>query len=79
MPHLREEADADRIENYLSMTDHRTDLNQYELLCGSCGRSVFVDKDTSAHFRRAMEHDLDNLFLCDHCQTEMDELAYAAH
>ena len=79
MPQLREEADADRIENYVSMTDYRTDLNQYEVLCGSCGRTVFVDKETSEHFSRAMEHDLDNPLLCDDCQHDHDEMAYAAH
>jgi hypothetical protein len=79
MPHLREEADADRTENYVSITDYRTDLNQYEVLCGSCGRTVFVDKEMGDQIGRAMEHDLDNQFLCDECEREQDEMAYAAH
>ena len=79
MPHLREEADADRIENYVAMTDHKTEQNLYELFCASCGRVMYVDGETKEQFNRAMQHDLDNQFVCDKCQQEQDEMAYATH
>ena len=79
MPHLREEADADRTENYVAMTDTKTDQNRYELFCGSCGKMMYVDKETHEQFIRATEHDLDNQFLCNDCEREQDEIAYAAH
>lgn len=79
MPKLREEADADRVENIVEITDFKTDQNKYELFCGSCGKAFYVDKETSESFNRAMEHDLDNQFLCSDCEREQDEMAYAAH
>ena len=79
MPHLREEADGDRAENYVVMTDHKTEQNLYELFCASCGRTMYVDSETREQFARAIEHDLDNQFICDQCQREQDEMAYAAH
>jgi hypothetical protein len=79
MPHLREEADADRIENYVTVTDTRTGQNQYEMFCGSCGKIMFVDKETNERFKRAIEHDLDNQLICEACEREQDEASYAAH
>ena len=79
MPHLREEADADYMENCGSMTDYRTQLNKHEVLCGSCGRTVFVDDEINEQFHRAIEHGQDNQLVCDQCREESDDLAYTVH
>ena len=79
MPQLREEADVDRKENYVEVTDFKTPQNRFELFCASCGKQQYVDKETSERFCRALEHDLDNQFLCNDCEREQDEMAYAAH
>ena len=79
MPQLREEADADRTENYVEMTDFKTEQNRFELFCASCGKQMYVDKETSDRFTRALEQDLDNWFLCLDCEREQDDMAYAAH
>lgn len=73
----REEFDADRIENYVTITDYKTELNQFEIFCGTCGEMFFADKDQAAKCARAAEQGLDNPFLCDDCQREYEELAYA--
>ena len=78
MPQLREEADADRVENYVAITDFKTEQNVNELYCATCGKLFYVDQQTRDKFSRAMEHDLDNQFICDRCRAEDEEMAYAA-
>ena len=36
----------------------------------------YTDEANSDQFRRALDHDLDNPFVCDDCKREYEELAY---
>ncbi len=73
---VRSEFDGDRIERNLP-TDIENDINRFELDCSMCGRMQFVDQSTFDTYRRAIEEDLDNRFVCLDCESEFDELAFA--
>jgi hypothetical protein len=73
---LKEEIDADLIENYVSITDYRTDRNRYEVNCSMCNKTLYADQATSEAIYRSIEQGLDNSFLCIDCEREYDELAF---
>jgi hypothetical protein len=75
MQRIREEYDADLLKTN-EPTEYKTDLNTHELLCSTCGRFLFVDKETAERYEKAMQHDLDNQFICPDCEREQEELAY---
>jgi hypothetical protein len=75
MPQVREKFDPDFVKTN-EPTDYRTDLNCYELPCGVCGRMLYVDETTRRDFERALEHDLDNQFVCAECERDYEDLAY---
>jgi hypothetical protein len=75
MPRVREKFDPDFVETN-EPTEYRTDLNRYELPCGVCGRTLYVDETTLRDFERALEHDLDNQFICAECEQDYEDSAY---
>ena len=76
---LRSERDGDRVDDLVSITDHRISKDQFEVDCASCGGTFFADKMAYASIRRAIEQGIDNPFLCSDCEDEYDELAYSEH
>lgn len=72
---LKEEIDADRNENYVSITDYKTGQNICEINCGACFKTFYADKVTFESINRAIEQALDNPFICGECQQEYEELA----
>lgn len=75
IPKIRAEFDADMIEAN-KQTEYETELNRFELPCGVCGKMLFVDKETLGNYEKALEHDLDNQFICADCEREYEDLAY---
>ena len=75
MQGIKEEFDADRKENYVSITDFITGQNKYEFSCGKCGKIFFADKPTFENINRAVEQGLDNSFLCENCRRRDEEAA----
>lgn len=75
MPQVREEFDADFLKT-IEPTEYKTDVNRYELPCSVCGRTMFVDETTLRDFERALEHDLDNQFICAECGRDYEDSAY---
>ena len=75
MQRLREEYDADMIKTN-EPTEYKTGLNRCELSCGVCGKLFYVDKETLESYEKALEHDLDNQFICLECEQEYEDLAY---
>ena len=73
---LKEEIDGDRIENYVGVTDFRTDRNSHEINCRECNKAFYADSETSDGIYRSMKEALDNPFLCDDCQLDYEETAY---
>jgi hypothetical protein len=73
---LKEEIDADRAENYASITYYRNGQNKYEINCGLCNTTLYTDKETSERICRSIEQGLDNPFLCNDCEQEFEDLAY---
>lgn len=73
---LREEFDADRIENVVAVTDYITDQNKYEISCGTCFKTLYADRETSEGIYRSIEEGLDNPFLCRDCEQELAVEAY---
>lgn len=69
---LREEYDAD-LNQGVAVTEYRTETNRYEVPCGACGRSLYVDEDLKEDLERAIKHDLDNQLLCSQCELEEEE------
>ena len=79
MQGIKEEFDADRKENYVSITDFVTDQNKYEFSCGKCGKCgkiFYADKETFENINRAVKQGLDNSFLCENCCRKYEEAAY---
>ena len=73
---LIEDVDADRIENLVTVTDYMTDQNKYEISCGPCFKTLYADRQTSEGLLRSIEQGLDNPFMCNDCQLELEEEAY---
>lgn len=76
MQGIKKELDADRKENYVSITDFITEQNKYEFSCRKCGKIFFADKPTFENINRAVEQGLDNSFLCENCHRKYEEAAY---
>jgi hypothetical protein len=72
----REERDADRVENYVKYTEHPTQTNSQEIVCGTCAKAFYVDEQTFHDLSRAIEFDIDNQFVCDDCVEEFHRQAY---
>lgn len=75
MQGIKKELDADRKENYVSITDFITEQNKYEFSCEKCGKIFFADKPTFENINRAVEQGLDNPFLCENCRRRYEEAA----
>ena len=73
---LREEIDGDLTENYVDITDFKTEQNLHEINCAECNRTFYADGDTADAIYRSIEQGLDNPFLCDGCRRELEESAY---
>lgn len=73
---LREEIDGDLTENYVAITDFKTDQNRYEINCRECNKAFYADSETSDGIYRAIEQGLENPFLCNDCQLDYEESAY---
>lgn len=76
MQAIREEIDADLTENYVGVTDFKTDKNQYEIACADCNKIFYADRKTYEGISRAVRQGLDNPFLCTDCEEDLEELAY---
>lgn len=72
----RSEVDGDMNENYVTITELKTDDNKFEIICGDCDRTFYTDEETFDKFSRTLEQGLDNPFLCSYCQQEYDDLAF---
>ena len=51
-------------------------MNNFNLYCSNCHESFYVDKDFYDLTIRTIENGIDNPFVCDDCQDEVDELGY---
>ncbi len=60
-------------ENFVQITEDKTEQNNCEIVCGACGKIFYADKETANYFNRLIEQDLDNFFLCDDCQKDYEE------
>ena len=74
---LKEEIDGDRAENYVSVSYYMNGRNKYEINCGTCNKTLYTDKETSERNLRSIVQGLDNPFLCNDCEWEFEDLAYA--
>jgi hypothetical protein len=57
-------------------THFKTETNQREVLCGMCGKVIYVDEDTFIFLSDAIIAGLDDPFRCERCKEEYDDLAY---
>ena len=57
-------------------TSFMTELEEHEVRCGMCARSVDVDEETYRFVCEAIESGLDNPFRCEICAEEYDDLVY---
>ena len=73
---LREEFDADRIEEKIGATRLKTRENPHQVNCASCGEAYFVDRAMFDSISQAIVKGLDNPFVCDRCETEYEEVAH---
>ena len=76
MQGIKKGFNADRKENYVSITDFITEQKKYEFSCGKCGKIFYADKPTFENINRAVEQGLDNSFLCENCRRRHEEATY---
>lgn len=57
-------------------TSTMTDEKQHEIRCGMCARELYVDEEAYRYYSEALLSGLDNLFRCEICSEEYDDLAY---
>jgi hypothetical protein len=57
-------------------TSFLTEQNEYEVRCGMCARTIFVDEETYSFASDGTKSGLDNPFRCEVCADEYDDLAY---
>ncbi len=72
---LRAEYDGD-YPTELHPTLFQTAINQNEMVCGTCRKVYFVDKETLERVENALEYDSDNLFICDECGVADQDAAF---
>jgi len=73
MQRIRSEFDNDRAVE-AQPTAFKTTENRFELLCGMCGATVFVDETTKRRLRSAVEQGMEeNPLLCAECEADLDE------
>ncbi len=70
---LREDFEGD-LERATRPTAYETELNRCELHCGVCGGVLYVDRETMQKHERALEHDIDNQFICYDCERDYEDL-----
>ena len=71
---VRSEIDADLNENYVSISDYKTERNSHEINCVECNKTFYADKEEYEKMSRVVRQGLDNPFLCDDCRMEYDDL-----
>lgn len=64
---LKEEIDADLLENRAAMTRHKTSGNPHPVYCGICSETYYTDRETGERFSNLVEAGVDNPFVCDEC------------
>jgi hypothetical protein len=57
-------------------TVFKTELNQHEVRCGMCGRTIYTDEETFSFVSDAIKAGLDDPFRCELCKEEYDDLFY---
>ena len=75
MPTLRSYIDPDQ-QTEPGPTSFMTELNEHEVRCGMCARTIYVDEETCRLASEAIESGLDNPYRCASCAEEYDDLAY---
>ena len=71
-----EEVASDPFENYVGMTDYRTEQNRHEVPCVDCYKTFYVDNETIDEIERLIVAGLDNPVRCIECKQNFDALAY---
>lgn len=50
--------------------------NQFQLICGFCNETYYVDEVTFQQAKAAMEEGGDNPFCCDECEGEYEDISH---
>ena len=74
MSTLRSYIDPDQQEE-ITPTSFMTERNDYEVRCGICARSVFVDEEIYRFGNEEIKAGLDNPFRCELCEEDYDDPA----
>src|SRR5437763_9848762 len=74
MNSLREQFDDDRNDGRYNYSRSPTEQNRFNMYCSTCHAPFYVDKGFYESIVTAMEEGLDNPFVCDDCQQEVDEI-----
>lgn len=72
MQRLRSQFEYDRDSH--SPSAERTAINRFELRCGMCGATVFIDEALKDQLQRAFDRGLkENPVLCEECELDFDD------
>lgn len=75
MSTLRSYIDPDQ-QRTTGPTSFLTERNEHAVRCGICARTEYVDEETFLFISEAIEGGLENLFRCEICEEEYDDLAH---
>ncbi len=53
-------------------TSFQTERNEHAIRCGACARIAYVDEETFQTVSSALESGLENPFLCEICEEELN-------
>lgn len=60
--------DADRMVDKTAPSLIRTRETPFEVFCGECNRSMFIDAESQEAVKRKAEHGIEEIFICDDCE-----------
>jgi protein-arginine kinase activator protein McsA len=66
--HTDKQKDKDKASGLSCITDYKTQSNVHDIACRDCGKTFYTDEQTLRSFERAVQHDLDNPFVCYKCE-----------
>lgn len=78
MHKVREDRDADRIDDYASYSEYKSLQHRNEISCAECGRHLFVDDVTLERLESGAEEGFEDGFLCVDCSDNTEEAFYAS-
>ena len=78
MPSVREDRDADRLDESEAYSEYKSLQHRNEIICAECGQHLFVDDLTFERINDAAGEGFEDGFLCNDCSDDGEDAFYAS-